>query len=266
MMPKELLDDDMSEAIDGLRTRQEAFALATIIRTAGATAAKPGAKAVLDAQGQIVFGWIGGGCARSAVSQGVLRAIHEDTPQLVSITPEDLLSEKGLSNGDESEGMRFARNGCPSKGTIDIFIEPCLPRPELFVFGASPVAMALTALAPQFDWSVSDNARSDGFAIPPSTKRHAIVIATQGQGDLQALRASLRASKGFVAFVGSRKKYQTLAIKLIESGLPEERVRAVQAPAGLDIGAVTPEEIALSILAGLTQLRRKDFRGEAQND
>ena len=266
MMPKELLDDDMSEAIDGLRTRQEAFALATIIRTAGATAAKPGAKAVLDAQGQIVFGWIGGGCARSAVTQGVLRAIHEDTPQLVSITPEDLLSEKGLSNGDESEGMRFARNGCPSKGTIDIFIEPCLPRPELFVFGASPVVMALTALAPQFDWSVSDNARSDGFAIPPSTKRHAIVIATQGQGDLQALRASLRASKEFVAFVGSRKKYQTLAIKLIESGLPEERVRAVQAPAGLDIGAVTPEEIALSILAGLTQLRRKDFRGEAQND
>ena len=60
MMPKELLDDDMSEAIDGMRTRQEAFALATIIRTAGATAAKPGAKAVLDAQGQIVFGWIGG--------------------------------------------------------------------------------------------------------------------------------------------------------------------------------------------------------------
>jgi len=58
MMPKELLDDDMSEAIDGMRTRQEAFALATIIRTAGATAAKPGAKAVLDAQGQIVFGWI----------------------------------------------------------------------------------------------------------------------------------------------------------------------------------------------------------------
>ena len=228
MMPKELLDDDMSEAIDGLRTRQEAFALATIIRTAGATAAKPGAKAVLDAQGQIVFGWIGGGCARSAVKQGVLRAIHEDTPQLVSITPEDLLSEKGLSNGDESEGMRFARNGCPSKGTIDIFIEPCLPRPELIVFGASPVAMALTALAPQFDWSVSGNARSDGFAISPSTKRHAIVIATQGQSDLQALRASLRASTGFVAFVGSRKKYQTLAIKLIESGLPEERVRAVQ--------------------------------------
>lgn len=204
MMPKELLDDDMSEAIDGMRTRQEAFALATIIRTAGATAAKPGAKAVLDAQGQIVFGWIGG-CARSAVKQGVLRAIHEDTPQLVSITPEDLLSEKGLSNGDESEGMHFARNGCPSKGTIDIFIEPCLPRPELIVFGASPVAMALAALAPQFDWSVSGNARSDGFAIPPSTKRYAIVIATQGQGDLQALRASLGASKGFVAFVGSRK-------------------------------------------------------------
>ena len=104
-----------------------------------------------------------------------------------------------------------------------------------------------------------------GFAIPPSTKRYAIVIATQGHGDLQALRASLGTSKGFVAFVGSRKKYQTLAIELIESGLPEERVRAVQAPAGLDIGAVTPEEIALSILAGLTQLRRKAFRGEAQN-
>ena len=263
MMAKKLLDDDMSEAIDGLRSRQEAFALATIIRTAGATAAKPGAKAVLDAQGQILFGWIGGGCARSAVRKAVLRAINDDTPQLVSITPEDVLSEKGLSSGDESEGMRFARNGCPSKGTIDIFIEPCLPHPELIIFGASPVARALSALAPRFDWSVSNNTQSNHFAIKPLAKHHAIVIATQGQGDLQALRASLLASEGFLAFVGSHKKYQTLAIKLIESGLPEDRVRAVQAPAGLDIGAVTPEEIALSILAGLTQLRRKAFRGKS---
>ena len=262
-MSDDRLEQEISEAIHGMRTRQEAFALATIVRTAGPTSAKPGAKAVLDAQGHIVFGWLGGGCARSAVKAGVMRALQEETPQLVSVTPEEMLSEKGLKSGDRSDGVHFVRNGCPSKGTIDIFIEPCIPRPGLVILGASPVAMALNALAPQFDWAVSHHQTVETFTFAPLERLQAIVIATQGQGDLAALTSSLQGSDGFIAFVGSRRKYESLAKKLKENGISEEKIKSVQSPAGMDIGAVTPEEIALSILASLTTLRRKAVRGEA---
>lgn len=252
MTPAEILVDDLAEAAQELRAREEPFAFATIVRTAGATAAKPGAKALLSADGTILQGWLGGGCTRGAVKRAALQALQEGTPQLVSVAPEDLLAEKGVAAGDEVDGMRFARNGCPSRGTVDIFIEPCLPKPQLMVLGTSPVARALGALAPQFDWSVTTTAPTTGQT---ATSRY-VVVATQGQGDMDALRAALTSTADYTAFVGSRKKFATLADKLAAEGLPRDRIDAVDAPAGLDLGAVTPEEIALSILAQLVQLRR----------
>ena len=155
MTPAEILSDELAEAAQSLRARQEPFAFATIVRTAGATAAKPGAKALLSADGTILQGWLGGGCTRSAVKRAALQALKDGTPQLVSVLPEDMLAEKGVAAGDQVEGTTFARNGCPSRGTVDIFIEPCLPTAQLVVLGASPVAQALSALAPQFHWSVT---------------------------------------------------------------------------------------------------------------
>ncbi|MEO0387305.1 MAG: XdhC family protein, partial [Pseudomonadota bacterium] len=154
MTPSEILSDDLAEAALALRARQEPFAFATIVRTAGPTAAKPGAKALLSADGTILHGWLGGGCTRGAVKRAALQALSAGAPQLVSVAPEDLLAARGVAPGDEVDGMQFAGNGCPSRGTVDIFIEPCLPLPLLVVMGASPVAGALAALAPQFQWSV----------------------------------------------------------------------------------------------------------------
>lgn len=234
-----------------LRERREPFAWATILRTVGATAAKPGAKAVLGADGTILHGWLGGGCTRGAVKAAVLRALEEGRPQIVSVAPEELLAGMGVEAGQEVDGRRYARNGCPSKGSVEIFVEPCLPVPELVVLGGSPVAQALAGLAPQFHWQVSGTVpvvRAHGQRI--------IVIATQGQGDMDALKAALAEPFDHLAFVGSRKKYAALAEKLIAAGCDPERVDAVRAPAGLDIGAVTPEEIALSILAELVSVRR----------
>lgn len=251
MTPAEILSSDLAEAAQHLRDRAEPFAFATIVRTAGSTAAKPGAKALLSADGTILQGWLGGGCTRGAVKRAVVEALKAGTPQLVSVAPEDLLAEKGVSAGDEVDGMRFARNGCPSRGTVDIFIEPCLPSPHLVILGASPVAQALTALAPQFHWTVT-------ATQPQDTARHPcfVVIATQGQGDLDALTAALTARAAYVAFVGSRRKYAALSEKLAAAGIDQSAIDSVHAPAGLDLGAVTPEEIALSILAQLVRDRR----------
>lgn len=257
MTPAEMLDPDLADAAETLRTRQEPFAFATIVRTAGSTAAKPGAKALLSADGTILQGWLGGGCTRGAVKRAALQALKDGTPQLVSVAPEDLLAEKGVVAGEEVDGMRFARNGCPSRGTVDIFIEPCLPMPELVVLGTSPVAQALSTLAPQFHWRVS--ATTPGPADEAQHQKRVLVIATQGQGDLDALKAALSASFDYAAFVGSARKFASLAQKLEEAGFDRAVIDAVKAPAGLDLGAVTPEEIALSILAELVQVRRRDM-------
>ncbi|WP_341367870.1 XdhC family protein [Yoonia sp. BS5-3] len=251
MTPAEIMSTDLAEAAQELRARDEPFAFATIVRTAGATAAKPGAKALLSADGTILHGWLGGGCTRGAVKRAALQALQDGAPQLISVAPEDLLAEKGVSAGDEVDGTRFARNGCPSRGTVDIFIEPCLPLPQLTVMGSSPVAQALVALAPQFHWAVT--------AAPGAEKPHQqrfIVIATQGQGDLDALKSALGSRPTYASFVGSARKFATLAAKLEAAGIARPLIDQVKAPAGLDLGAVTPEEIALSILAELVQARR----------
>ena len=251
MSPAEILSDDLAKAAQALRAKQEPFAFATIVRTAGSTAAKPGAKALLSADGTILQGWLGGGCTCGAVKRAALQALQDGRPQLVSVAPEDLLAEKGVAAGDQVEGTTFARNGCPSRGTVDIFIEPCLPAAELVVFGASPVAQALSTLASQFHWSVTAN--------PTAASAHRqrfVVVATQGQGDFDALQAAIACDPTYIAFVGSRRKFGTLATKMADAGTEQSQIDRICAPAGLDIGAVTPEEIALSILAQLVQIRR----------
>ncbi len=254
MIPAEFLPGELASVANDLRANEKAFAFATIVRTAGATAAKPGAKALLGADGTILHGWLGGGCTHSAVKRAAITALQDGQPQLVSVAPEELLNERGISAGQQIDGTSFARNGCPSKGSVDIFIEPCLPMPQLVVLGGSPVAESLVTLAPQFHWAVMRALPDDGSASVH--QQQVIVIATQGTGDVAALQKSLSQNAMHIAFVGSARKFETLAKELIANGADPDRVKSVKAPAGLDLGAVTPEEIALSILAELVQVRR----------
>ncbi|MEO1540139.1 MAG: XdhC family protein [Pseudomonadota bacterium] len=257
MTPAEVLSSELADAAQDLRARSEPFAFATIVRTVGATAAKPGAKALIGADGTILQGWLGGGCTRGAVTKAAREAIRTGTPQLISVAPEDLLEERVVRPGDEVDGTQFARSGCPSRGSVDIFIEPHVPVPVLVVLGTSPVARALAAQAPAFHWHVSTEAGRTGEGT-------FVVVATQGQGDLAALKDALGTGPRHIAFVGSHRKFATLACKLRDAGVPEAQVAAIRAPAGLDIGAVTPEEIALSILAELVQLRRRGVKRQAE--
>lgn len=260
MIRAELTNPEIADLAQHLRDKGEPFAIATVIRTLGATAAKPGAKALLDADGTILQGWIGGGCVRGALARATKRAMAENAPQFISLHPQDLLDERGISPGDDVEGVRFARNGCPSKGSMDIFIELVTPMPELLVYGDAPVAQSLMGLGAHFQWAVLSG--NPDCAPPPlsSGSNRMIVIATQGKNDLASLKAALAAECTFIAFVGSRRKFSALSEKLRQDGIAEADIARVQAPAGLAIGAVTPDEIALSIMAQLTAERRRHQR------
>src|SRR5579863_4684980 len=133
----------------------DTFALATVVRTLSVTAAKAGAKALIAPDGTIEEGWIGGGCARAAVLKTARQCMLDGQSRLVSITPEELLDDLGVAPGEESGGVLYAKNSCPSQGTMDIFIEPVLPAPKLLILGASPVAVALAKLAPLMGFAVT---------------------------------------------------------------------------------------------------------------
>ena len=274
MNPTRSVPADLLEEIKALKEAGEPFAVATVVRTVSLTAAKAGAKAVVRRDGSMSAGWIGGGCARAAVLKAAQASLADGKPRLVSVQPGDALQEHGVAAGETRDGVEFARNMCPSQGTMDVFVEPVLPKPELLICGATPVAIALADLGHRLGFLVSVAAPAEEHAkfgavdiaiadydfsglIP--AERY-IVIATQGRGDEVALAAAFSAPARHVAFVGSHRKATALRQSLAAKGVAPEKLAALHSPAGLDIGAVTPEEIALSILAEIIELRRRGAR------
>ena len=261
-----------------MKAAEQPFVLATVVRTVSVTAAKAGAKAIIRPDGTIVAGWIGGGCAKGAVLKAAREALADGEPRMVSVQPENLLAELGVKPGEAKDGVRFAANMCPSKGTMDIFVEPMLPHPSLVILGASPVALSLASQARQLGYHVTLAAPAADLSDAPKVDmlvdsfrlgelheaKRFIVVSTQGKGDEAALRAALATQASYLAFVGSRRKMASLRAKLIAEGLEGSAIDRIKAPAGLDLGAITPEEIAMSILAEITMERRRGQRdGEA---
>jgi xanthine dehydrogenase accessory factor len=256
------------------QARGQAFALATVVRTVSVTAAKAGAKALIAPDGSIEEGWIGGGCARAAVVKAARQCMVDGQSRLVSIAPKDALAELGAAAGEERDGVFFAKNSCPSQGTMDVFVEPVLPSPRLLILGASPVAVALARLAPSMGFAVTvaaapeEHQRFDagvsrlvGLSPPKEIGEDAyVVVSTQGAGDRAALKAAAAMNARYRAFVGSRRKAETLKRELAQEGVSEEALAAIRAPAGLDISAISADEIALSILAEMVAVRRRPQR------
>jgi len=261
---------DIHGIISTRKASGEPFAIATVVRTVAATAAKAGAKAVILPDGTVTEGWIGGGCARAAVIKAAKDALADGKARLVSVEPPDELDKHGHTAGEEQGGVRFARNMCPSQGTMDVFVEPVLPRPQIVICGSSPVAVAIADLGKRMGFAVTACApaaeqaafeeverRIEGYALPveDAASRY-IVVSTQGRGDEAALLAAFAVDADYVAFVGSRKKAEVLKAKLAERGVAAERLAKLKAPAGLDLGAITPDEIAISIVAEIVAMRR----------
>lgn len=258
--------DTVFAAAQRLQQAGTPYALVSVIRALAPASARPGDKAVVTADGQL-HGWVGGGCAQPAVIRTVRQVLADGRARLIRIAPADEGHEKDL--GDVLEfGM-----ACHSGGTLELFVDPVLPRAQLVVIGASPVAHSLTQLAPRVGFAVTLVAHeADAAAYPDAQQVIAsddiatvalqvasgawVVVATQGRRDVQALRLALALQARQVSFVASAKKAQVLKNSLVAAGADAQAVAAIVAPAGYPMAATTPEEIALSVLAAVVSNRR----------
>src|SRR5882762_3434266 len=229
---------EVMELVARLKAAEETFVLATVVRTVSVTAAKAGAKAIIRPDGTIVAGWIGGGCAKGAVLKAAREALADGEPRLVSVEPETLLAELGVKPGENRDGVRFASNMCPSKGTMDIFVEPVLPHPSLVILGASPVALSLATQARQLGYHVTLAAPAADLAAVPDA--HVIIDGLEPR------------------YLNDARRFVVVSTQA--EGVEAGALDHVKAPAGLDLGAITPEEIAMSILAEITVERRRGQR------
>lgn len=257
-----------------LQDAQQAFALASVLRAQAPTSAKAGDKALVTADGQI-HGWIGGGCAQPAVLKTVRQSLADGQPQTIRIAPTAETAERTL--GDVLEfGM-----ACHSGGTLELFVDPVLPATRLAVFGDSPVARALASLAPRVGMRVAlvaqgarNNEYPDATSVIDRDDAASVreqlgsggyaVVATQGRRDLQGLKAALALQPRFLWFVASARKADVLRESLISAGEDAQCVTRIIAPAGESIGAQTPEEIALSVLAAVVAAQRGRMQVRAQ--
>jgi xanthine dehydrogenase accessory factor len=228
------------------------------------TSARPGARGVIHPDGSIE-GWVGGSCAQPIVIREALRSLADGQPRLLR------LSRTPPSDSRRGDGIIEYVMTCHSGGTLEIYVEPQLPSPALWVVGTTPIAQALTGLGAAMGHRVSvvdpvaeptafpDAERvvsQAGFAGLEGDREPSIVVATQGSWDEEALVAALALDARYVGLVASPTRAAAVRAWLREEGVPEDRIAALRAPAGLDLGAVTPEEIAISILAELVQVRR----------
>jgi xanthine dehydrogenase accessory factor len=249
---------DIFDTVARLRAEGAPFCVATVVRTADVTSAKAGAKAAVTEQGEII-GHLGGACGQRAVKAAAGEALEATTPRMIRVKP----SDKVVALQDP-DGVQTYKSGCPSGGTVDVLIEPYRPAQRLVIFGDTPIAQAVAAHATLAGFRVCRG--DDG--VGQIEARDVVLVASQGQGDGVALRAALESPARRVAMVASRKKAAVLCAKLIAAGMEEARVGRLKSPAGLDIGAVDPHEIALSILAEIVQWRRMDQAeaGEADDE
>lgn len=238
--------------IDDLRHRGEDFCVCTVVRTANATSAKAGAKAVVTPDG-VLHGFVGGGCVQGAVKKAALDVLQSGEPRLMRVKPKDEVDDTTDQDGIELHG-----SSCPSGGTVEFFLEPTRQRMRLVIIGNAPVAAALARVADAMgiETKATDPAEAGAVADLDLRERDAVVVATQGKHDRQTLEAALRSDAGYVGMIGSRKKIGTL-LDRIGDGIAEERKQTLRGPAGLDIGAIEPEEIALSILGEIIRERRR---------
>ncbi len=231
-----------------LTRARKPFVLATVVWCERPTSAKPGAQALIQENGQIT-GWIGGSCAQPVVIREAQRVLHEGgDAYLLRLGSQDV----GIVRND----VRVFPMTCASGGVLDIYIEPHLPPSQLVLVGDSPVIIALSQLAPVLDFAVTQLDHPDLTQVEIN-ERTAIVVATHGQYDEDALEHALRSPAAYVGMVASHRRADDCRGYLRTSGITEQQLAHLKAPAGLDIGAVTPEEIASSILAELVQVRRR---------
>lgn len=234
----------------------EPYATAIITRRKIPTSGKPGDKAIITSDGHI-HGWIGGGCTRGIVLKEALLAIQERSPRVVLISPD--------ANSEINQHSKLYTMTCQSGGEVELYIEPVLPNPHLIIMGSSHIGMALCKLAKSMDYQVDVVMSDVDKEVYPLADRiiqlaeydpqniiqenSFIVVCTQGEGDAVALEKAVNSNADFVSFVASRMKANGVFSDLRSLGVSMDQLKKIRTPAGLDIGAKLPDEVAISILA-----------------
>jgi xanthine dehydrogenase accessory factor len=255
---------DVLELARERRRRREPFVLATVVWRRAPSSGKQGSKALIGPDGS-VSGWIGGACAEPAVAREAVRALEDGEPRLMFLGP----SEE-LANREREEGVLSVPIACQSEGAMEVYLEPELPKPQLVAIGRSPAVDALAAIARTLGWRpvvvdqggladdhpdaelVVGELDLDAAGVDPST---CVVVATQGHYDEPALERALASRPAYVGLVASKRRAEAVLGYLRDRGVAEEELRRVHAPAGLDLGPVAPEEIAVAIAADLVHRR-----------
>jgi xanthine dehydrogenase accessory factor len=256
--------DTFFEQASRMRAAGEPFALATVVACQRPTAAYPGAKALITADGTLT-GWVGGSCAQPTVIQEALKALADGQARLLRISPEL------QSSTVPQEGVYDFVMTCASQGALEIFVEPFLPRPALIIIGETPVAQTLARFGALVDFTVcvcdpaatrerfpdADTLYMDLEAVRARVHPQSyVVVATQGAYDEEALAAVIDTPACYIGLVASGKRAATISQYLRDKGVQAELLQRVKCPAGLQLGAVTPPEIACSIMGEILQLWR----------
>ena len=245
------------------RQAGETFAIATVVRVEKPTSALPGDTAIISADGRFE-GWVGGSCAQPTIQREALNALRDGAPRYVRLTPPE---KRGLA---PQAGVIEVPLTCISGGTLEVYIEPVQPPPQIVAIGHLPVISALVKLAAALDFQViaagldldpHDYSDADlvieglDFSMIPLARGAFIVVASHGNYDESAVEWALKSDARYVALVTSRKRGAEVVSTLRHSGLTEAELGRLKYPAGLDIGAQSPQEIAVSILAEIIEAR-----------
>ena len=234
---------DLLERAVELRAKGEPFVLATVVAYRRPQSAKPGSKAIISQDG-VVTGWVGGGCVQPIIIREAQKVLEQRKSHLIVISPD--------STHPGWDGVKEYLMTCQGGGSLEIYLEPMLPRPELIIFGNSPVAQVLAELGKILDFNVTV-ADSKNQIRPQSY----VVVATMGDGDEEALTAVAGSKASYIGFVASHEKSSKLFQYLHENGIADQDLKQIKSPAGLELGAESLPEIAFSVMAEILQLHRE---------
>jgi xanthine dehydrogenase accessory factor len=238
---------DIQEQCNHLRAREEPFVLATVVAYKSPQSARPGSKAIIKADGSMI-GWIGGGCVQPIVLREAKQALQTGRPKLLTISPDE--------PRDDWKGVQSFQMTCEGGGSLEIYLEPFLTKPQLIVLGSSPVAETVAQLGALLDFKVVAAATDFSSIKDQINESSYVVVATMGNGDEEGLLAVIGTRPKYLGLVASKKKSEALFEYVRTTGATDEDIAVITCPAGIEIGGETLPEIALSIAAEITRVRR----------
>jgi xanthine dehydrogenase accessory factor len=247
---------EIFEVIQALQSAGEPFAIATVVETRGSVSAKTSSKAVIDSQGRVVAGWVGGGCAESSTCEQALACISQNETAMLDIDLDDEILGAGM----------------PCGGAMRVYVEPVLPKPGLWIMGHGRVAESLCIIGdlmglrvivndPVVDWEKYPQASRlitddlDYEQLQPRPEDY-VVIATQHKGDHESIARALASESKYIALIASRQRSRLVLDYIKRQGFSAQDIQRVVTPSGIDLAPRSPEEIALCIISEIVMIRR----------